>query len=322
MNTHIQTLADAGAHFVLCTSDKRPRKGVPWKDVRPSAGEAEAWLKKNKTNLTAVVPGSLGLIVVDVDRNIKNAEAAVIEIAGVPLAVANTRKGRHLFYPKTKSRTGNTVWEFGDIRQDDGYAIMWDMKAVVEASSKLPGNPFDPTLLPRKQSAPPAKRTGDEETAGRNNRLWGDTFRAGLIGDDKARKRIEKWAKVAGLSDKEIEITSEKGWATGHAARVNKILPSMDATCFEAALTLKEIDYRFNIRSMSPEINVPDQDGFMSGWKPVDDMKEARMFGDIAREIKLYTGPTTKDKPFEVPLPKCPSGDFMSRMNRLSGAPS
>ena len=78
----------------------------------------------------------------------------------------------------------------------------------------------------------------------------------------------------------------------------------MDATCLEAALTLKGIDYRFNTRSMSPEINVPDQDGFMTGWKPVDDMKEARLFGDIAREIKLYTGPNTKDKPFEVPLPK------------------
>ena len=82
---------------------------------------------------------------------------------------------------------------------------------------------------------------------------------------------------------------------------VNKILPSMDATCFEAALTLKEIDYRFNIRSMSPEINVPDQGGFMSGWKPVDDMKEARMFGDIAREISLYTGQNTKDKTVRRP---------------------
>ena len=49
---------------------------------------------------------------------------------------------------------------------------------------------------------------------------------------------------------------------------------------------------------------MPDSDGFMSGWKPVDDMKEARMFGDIAREIKLYAGQTAKDKPFDVPLPK------------------
>ena len=304
MNTHIQTLADAGAHFILCTSDKRPRKGVKWKDVRPSAGEAEAWLKKSKANLVAVVPGSLGLVVVDIDKNIEEARKAVIGSAGVPLAEAKTRKGKHLFYPKAAGRTRNGIWEYGDIRQDDGYAIMWDTKAVVEASSKLAGDPFDPNLLPRKQSAPPAEKTGEEETVGRNNRLWGDTFRAGLIGDDKARKRIEKWAQVSGLSDKEIEITSEKGWATGHAARVNKILPSMDATCFEAALTLKEIYYRFNTRSMSPEINVPDVDGLMSGWKAVDDMKEARMFGDIAREIKLYTGPTTKDKPFEVPLPK------------------
>ena len=304
MNTHIQTLADAGAHFVLCTSDKRPRKGVKWKDVRPSAGETDAWLKKNKTNLAAVVPGSLRLIVVDIDKHIEEARKVVIESAGSPLAEAKTRKGKHLFYPKVAARTRNGQWEYGDTRQDDGYAIMWDMKAVVEANNKLPGDPFDPTVLPRKQTAPPGEITGAEETAGRNNRLWADTFRAGLIGDDKARANAEKWTKVNGLSDKEIEITSKKGWATGHAARINKILPSMDATCFEAALTLKGIDYRFNTRSMSPEINVPDQDGFMSGWKHVDYMKEARMFGDIAREIKLYKGPNMKDKPFDVPLPK------------------
>ena len=304
MNTHIQTLKKAGAHFVLCTSNKRPRKEVKWKAVRPSAGETDAWLKKSKGNLVAVVPGSLDLIVVDVDRNIEEARKVVIDSAGVPLAEAKTRKGKHLFYPKAAGRTRNGVWEYGDIRQDDGYAIMWDIKAVAEASSKLPGDPFDLTVLPRKQSAPPGEGNGDKEPDGRNNRLWGATFRAGIIGDDKARANAEEWAKVAGLSDKEIEIASEKGWATGHAARVNKILPAMDATCFEAALTLKGIDYRFNIRSMSPEIDVPEQDGFMNGWKPVDDMKEARMFGDIAREIKLYTGPTTKDKPFEVPLPK------------------
>ena len=220
MNTDIQTLADAGAHFVLCTSDKRPKKGVPWKDVRPSAGEAQAWLKENKTNLTAVVPGSLGLVVVDIDRNIKNAEAAVIEIAGVPLAAAKTRKGRHLFYPKTKSRTGNTVWEFGDIRQDDGYAIMWDMKAVVEASSKLPGDPFDPTLLPRKQSASPAEITGDEETAGRNNILLGRyvpgpvllaTIRHASVSRNGRKSLVYRTRKSRSLP--------KKGWSIGHAAR-------------------------------------------------------------------------------------------------------
>ena len=307
MKTQIQTLADAGAHFVLCTSNKRPIE--KWKGKRPSATNARAWLKKDKTNLAAVVPGSLGLVVVDIDRNIENAEAAVIESAGVPLAIAKTRKGRHIFYPKAKSRTGNAEWEYGDIRQDNGYVVMWDAGAIVKAIGKLPGEPFNLDHLPGKKSrstaAPGGEVNDEEDKGGRNNRLWGDTFRAGLIGNDKARTNAEKWAKVSGLSDREIEITAEKGWAAGHAARVNKILPSMNATCLEAALTLKEIDYRFNSRSMSPEINVPDSDGFfMSGWKPLDDMKEARMFGDIAREIKLYAGPTAKDKPFDVPLPK------------------
>ena len=303
MTSHIQTLAERGAHFVLCKSDKRPIE--KWKDKRPNAARVQKWMKTNG-NLMAIVPASVGLLVVDIDRNIDSARKIIVQ-SRAPLSEAVSRKGKHLFYPKTKSRTGNKEWEFGDIRQDHGYVVMWNPGTVVEAIRKLPGEPFNLDLLPGLKSRSSRTATaepGEEDKGGRNNRLWSATFRAGLIGDDKARANAEKWAKVSGLSDKEIEITSEKGWATGHAARVNKILPSMDATCFEAALTLKGTDYRFNIRSMSPEINVPDQDGFMSGWKPVDDMKEARMFGDIAREIKLYTGPTTKDKPFEVPLPK------------------
>ena len=300
MNTHIQTLADAGAHFVLCKSNKHPVE--KWKDKRPSASRARKWLKEEKENLLGIVPGSLGLLVVDIDKDIESARKIVAGISK-PLSEADTRKGKHLYYPKTKARTGNSSWQYGDIRQDAGYAIMWNIAAVVAALKNLPGEPFDVKVLPD-AVARPADAADDGDKGGRNNRLWGVTFRAGLLGDEKARARAEEWAKLAGLPDSEIKITSEKGWTTGSAARLNKILPSMDATCLEAALALKGIDYRYNTRSMSPEINVPDGYGCMSGWQPVDDMKEARMFGDIAREIKLYTSPTTKDKPFDVPLPK------------------
>ena len=304
MTSHIQTLLKAGAHFVLCKSDKRPIE--KWKDKRPNAARVGEWPKKDKGNLIGVVPASVGLFVVDIDKNVDSAREIIVQ-SRAPLSEADTRKGKHLFYPKTKSRTGNGEWEHGDIRQDSGYVIMWDPGAIVEAIRKLPGEPFNLDLLPGLKSRSSRTATaepGEEDKGGRNNRLWSATFRAGLFDDGKARTNAEKWAKVAGLSDKEIEIASEKGWATGHAARVNKILPEMNATCLEAALTLLRIDCRFNIRSMSPEINVPDSDGFMSGWQHVDDMKEGRMFGDIGRKIKLYAGQTKKDKPFDVPLPK------------------
>ena len=300
MTSHIQTLAKAGAHFVLCKSDKRPIE--KWKDKRPNAARAGEWTKNNG-NLIAVVPASVGLLVVDIDKNVDSAREIIVQ-SRAPLSESDTRKGKHLFYPKTKSRTGNGEWEYGDIRQDNGYVVMWDTGAIVKAFRQLPGEPFSLDILPGLKSRTATVEPGEEDKGGRNNRLWSATFRAGLFDDGSARTNAEKWAKIAGLSDKEIEIASEKGWATGHAARVNKRLPSMDATCLEAALTLLGIDCRFNSRSMSPEINVPDRDGCMSGWQSVDDMKEARMFGDIAREIKLYTGPTTKDKPFDVPLPK------------------
>ena len=223
MNAHIQTLADAGAHFVLCKSNKQPVE--KWKDTRPTASRAHKWLKEKKGNLIGVVPGSLGLLVVDIDKNVDSAREIIVQ-SRAPLSEADTRKGKHLFYPKTKSRTGNGEWEHGDIRQDHGYVVMWDPGAIVEAIRKLPGEPFNLDLLPGLKSRSSRTATaepGEEDKGGRNNLLWGDTFRAGLIGDDKARANTEKWAKVSGLSDKEIEITSEKGWTTGRAARLNKI---------------------------------------------------------------------------------------------------
>ena len=251
MTSHIQTLAEAGAHFVLCKSDKRPIE--KWKDKRPNAARVREW-KKDNGNLIGVVPASVGLLVVDIDKSVDSAREIIVQ-SRAPLSEADTRKGKHLFYPKTKSRTGNGEWEYGDIRQNNGYVVMWDPGAIVKAIGELPGEPFNLDLLPGLKSRSSRTATveqGEEDKGGRNNRLWDDTFRAGLFDDGKARTNAEKWAKVAGLSDKEIEIASEKGWATGHAARVNKILPSMDATCLEAALTLLGIDCRFNIRSMSP----------------------------------------------------------------------
>ena len=252
MNTHIRTLAEAGAHFVLCKSDKRPIE--KWKDKRPDAARVREWKKKDNGNLIGIVPATVGLLVVDIDKNVDRAREIIVQ-SRAPLSEADTRKGKHLFYPKAKSRTGNAKWEYGDIRQDNGYVVMWDAGAIVEAIGKLPGEPFNLDHLPGSRDA--TVEPGEEDKGGRNNRLWGATFRAGLIGDGKARTNAEKWAKVAGLSDKEIDITAEKGWTTGHAARVNKILPSMDATCLEAALTLMNIDYRFNSRSMSPRSTCP-----------------------------------------------------------------
>ena len=171
MKTHIQTLADAGAHFVLCKADKRPVE--KWKEKRPTAARAREWLK-DKGNLLSVVPGSLGLLVVDIDKDVERARSLVVGSSS-PLAEADTRKGKHLYYPKTKSRTGNRSWQYGDIRQDAGYVVVWNIDAVVTALKNLPGEPFDLDVLPRSASRTVEGEDDAEDKGGRNNRLWGET---------------------------------------------------------------------------------------------------------------------------------------------------
>ena len=132
----LERLAQAGAHLVLCTESKRPIVSC-WQKV---PADLEAALDHD--GLVGVIPTSLGLVVVDVDRSLPGparhawshpdipkigAQAARCAL-GEPLASIQTRSGGwHLVYRSEHGRqVGNAKWRYGDIRGSRGFIVLWE----------------------------------------------------------------------------------------------------------------------------------------------------------------------------------------------------
>ena len=100
-----------------------------------------------------IVPGSVGLFVVDVDEG---GSAAVQAVVGLLGAVRSKRAhGRHLYYPAPQREVRNRKWRMGpgggEVRGTRGYVILWDnaAEAVAGAIKRAPETPaVDPDELP------------------------------------------------------------------------------------------------------------------------------------------------------------------------------
>ena len=129
MGNALATLAEAGAHLVLCGADKRP-VAKAWHKTPASL---DAALRHD--GLVGVVPASLGCVVVDVDEGGDQACKAVISQLGRPLAKVATQRegGFHIWFKcRDAKEIGNRAWRHGDIRGAKGQAILWAPELVAE----------------------------------------------------------------------------------------------------------------------------------------------------------------------------------------------
>ena len=118
-------LLDLGCHLVLVTREKRPLSGRSWKQLRPSARDAER--HRERGGVLAVVPWSIRATALDLD--VGNAEQLVLRFG--PWARLPSRKlgHEHLYFDDVSPR-GNSKWSLdgasGDVRSARGYLILWN----------------------------------------------------------------------------------------------------------------------------------------------------------------------------------------------------
>ena len=116
----IARLTDAGAHLVLCKSDKRPCWSG-WKHRRPAVDVA-AW-HRAEGGLLGVIPFSLRSSVFDIDHG----NPAVLLAEFEPWADLPTPRGRHAYYDDDTPR-GNAKLTArgcsGEVRSARGYVIL------------------------------------------------------------------------------------------------------------------------------------------------------------------------------------------------------
>ena len=121
----------AGAHFVLCTGDKRPIV----KEWQNHPAPLTAVLAHARgAGLIGVVPGSLGAVVVDLDP--EGADDTTPPLAGVVVQHATRRKGTHFWYRAPDGEVRNRKWartaggqHVGDVRGSRGFVILCGIRA-------------------------------------------------------------------------------------------------------------------------------------------------------------------------------------------------
>ena len=116
----LQTIYQAGGHFVLCLENKRP-VWRSWQKIRPGLDVVLA-----HDGPLGLKPWSISTSALDVDSG----DPAELVRAWPPMAVLNSRRdaGKHLYYSDTEGR-GNGHFEVygcaGEIRSARGFLILW-----------------------------------------------------------------------------------------------------------------------------------------------------------------------------------------------------
>ena len=130
-------------HFILCRrrgdkDEKAPQPGQNWMSVYPDIHEAKIhWEDKNNVGL---VPGSAGLLVLDVDDG---DPGPLAEEYPPLLEIVTPSGGSHLYYsrPEAPKTIGNRKFSLlgvtGDVRGDKGYVVMWEFEATLELVDKV-----------------------------------------------------------------------------------------------------------------------------------------------------------------------------------------
>ena len=276
MGNALATLAEAGAHFVLCRANKRPI-ATAW---QKNPASLDAALRHK--GLVGVVPASLGCVVVDVDEGGDEVADAVIAQLGRPVAKVPTRRagGWHLFYKcREADEIGNSTWQGGDIRGAKGQAILWAPDLVAEGlACKAPVADLMAVDLARL----PSKRNG-ATVGGRNDALNKGVFLATRNGEPIERHVAA--AREAGLPEPEIGATVASATAGGKKGGARTVVtyartPRGLAFCLDHL----GIGLRLNTRAKRYEYRIGDK------WQVADDEHDAWLRHDIAAKFSAKSG--------------------------------
>ena len=272
----LAALAEAGAHFVLCGADKRP-KAKAWQKT-PARLEAALGHK----GPVGVVPASLGCVVVDVDEGSAPAADAVITQLGTPLATVPTRRGWHLWFKSREADSiGNSAWRDGDIRAAKGYAILWQPELVAEGLADT-SRPLADLMAADLAQLPPAEPKGGE-LGNRNDTLNKSVFLATCNGAP-IDGHVDA-ARQAGLPEGEIAATVESAVSAGKRQGARTFVANARTPAgLRACLDGLGIGLQLNTRAKRYEYRIGGK------WQVADDERDAWLRHEIAEKFSTKSG--------------------------------
>ena len=250
----ILALVDADAHLVLCAPDKRPCASA-WQDEanRPTAEQTVAHTAAG--GLVGVIPGSVGLVVVDVDTDGAGSDVPasmihrrglVEQAIGEPLATVPTPSGGgHMLYKAPAGDVGNLKWTYGDVRGTRGYCVIWQADRWLAAISAAPAaEPVNVAILPSSGRTPTDGASGPAAVAAapagqRNSTLNREAFKSAAEAARNGRPfdtaAYVEAARAAGLPDKEA-VTTVASAAAGGVTKADTPAPRAPAPAMRKLL--------------------------------------------------------------------------------------
>ena len=279
----LTALHKRGVHFVL-TKDKIAFQ--PGWQLHPPSLEAVQEHAKDGGQF-GFIPGRSGLWVLDVDKFPGEDKDTGELLANVePLAVVNTRRGRHVYFKKAgrkiiTNRQWSTGGFSGEFRGDNGYCVAWELDKLAVALDKFPdASATSPALFP--PPPPKAKTPAKGFVKGnRTDHLNKVVFAEEMRGQTDHSEVIEE-ALAAGLPAEKITKGNVKTIADADVTKA-RTFDRKDASALESALAALGITVRYNLRAMCPELS-----NGGGAWTKTTDRSSAELRRRIADRFSYH----------------------------------
>ena len=295
----------ASGKWLRCKADRSPQESK-WRQVSQPCSTRALRKHVRKGGLVGLVPGSLGLVVIDIDSkpckanktNPDRVFAKLRKVLGEPACYYKTsgKGGIHVVYEyRGKWKGGQMRWKFGDIVGGDGaYFAVWDL-AAFEARGKAVITKANLESLPKPKTSQGTWRSGN-----RNNEFNQAVFEAVISSREDKIKALTEKARRSGLTEREIKATLKSAHkAAKKTLKHHDGKPILRLNEDGLASTLKfcDISVRYNLRSGMPEWR---QTG--KTWYDLTDRAEAAIRRRIAAScLSMGRNPQGKNKPWRLP---------------------
>ena len=227
-------------HFVLARGDDSKKLQAGWSKKIPSK---DTVLNHAKAYRVGIIPGSIGLVCIDVDVLGKTDE--VINRLGKPLIMAESRsEGKfHLFYRDTEiNRKSSSLPGIGDVQAGTRPVILWNPQPLPKDYLNEPCVDFSKITA--------MKNKADWTPGVRNNTLFYSILLA--LETNKPIEPVIEKARQSGLEDQEIEDTVNS--AKDRFKNKEDYIITKDSEGLDKALEKLGIQFRLDERSLEAEV--------------------------------------------------------------------
>ena len=299
--TALAILHAAGAHLVLASLADKGAIVDGWQSTPASLADAQDHARKGRP--VGIIPTSLGLAAVDIDRNdngydidtLQKAFDVKIGAASIAAYPSHTAGHAHIWYV-ARRRAEATQWAWtdkgltGEVRAADNIqTVVWDLPAL---AAGLPQRDMAGEASLSKLPKPPKKAASKSRGVDIAGADWGEGQRhitlvalAFLLGKQGATDaqfdELRRLALASGLRAKEVDTAIRDQRGAGEAA-AGEAFERIDHHALRGALERMDYRWRLNERSQRPELRNGAAD-----WGDQDDYAESAMRQTIADRFEV-----------------------------------